>query len=62
MVGMSTMSSTVSGLGKQAWFLNLMSSMKNPLLGILVGALFTAILQSASAAVGIVQALSVTAS
>ncbi len=60
MVGMSTMSGAVSGLGKQAWFLNLMSSMKNPLLGILVGALFTAILQSASAAVGIVQALSVT--
>lgn len=60
MVGMSTMSGSVSGLGKQPWFLSALTSMSNPLLGILVGALFTALLQSASAAVGIVQALSVT--
>jgi phosphate:Na+ symporter len=60
MFGMSAMSGAVSGLGKQPWFTNILSSMSNPLLGILVGTAFTAILQSASAAVGIVQALSFT--
>ena len=60
MFGMSTMSGSVSGLGKQAWFTGLLTSLSNPILGILAGAVFTAILQSASAAVGIVQALSVT--
>ena len=60
MFGMSTMSGAVSGLGKQAWFVGTLQSLSNPLLGILVGAAFTALLQSASAAVGIVQALSVT--
>ena len=60
MFGMSTMSGAVSGLGKQAWFTDLLTSLSHPLLGILAGAVFTAVLQSASAAVGIVQALSVT--
>ena len=60
MFGMSTMSGAVSGLGKQPWFTETLATLSNPILGILVGALFTAILQSASAAVGIVQALSVT--
>ena len=60
MFGMSMMSSAVGSLGKQAWFTRSLTSMKMPLLGILVGAAFTALLQSASAAVGIVQALSVT--
>ena len=60
MFGMSTMSGAVSGLGEQPWFTGTLQSLSNPLLGILVGAVFTAILQSASAAVGIVQALSVT--
>lgn len=60
MFGMSTMSEAVSGLGKQPWFTDTLSSLSNPILGILVGTVFTAILQSASAAVGIVQALSVT--
>lgn len=60
MFGMSAMSGAVSGLGKQPWFTGTLSSLSNPILGILVGAVFTAILQSASAAVGIVQALSVT--
>ena len=60
MLGMHTMSGAVSGLGEQPWFTGMMTSMKNPLLGILVGTLFTAVLQSASAAVGILQALSVT--
>ena len=60
MFGMSTMSHAVSGLGKQPWFTDTLSTLSHPILGILVGAAFTAILQSASAAVGIVQALSVT--
>ena len=60
MFGMSAMSGAVSGLGEQPWFTGTLASLSNPLLGILIGALFTAILQSASAAVGIVQALSVT--
>ncbi|MCR5357486.1 MAG: Na/Pi cotransporter family protein, partial [Lachnospiraceae bacterium] len=60
MIGMNMMSSSVGGLGKSPAFINTFSSLSNPLIGILVGALFTALLQSASAAVGIIQALSVT--
>ncbi|MBR4158052.1 MAG: Na/Pi cotransporter family protein [Oscillospiraceae bacterium] len=60
MFGMSTMSGAVSDLGKQSWFTSMLASMTNPLLGILVGTVFTAVLQSASAAVGVIQALSVT--
>ncbi len=60
MFGMSAMSSAVSPLGKAPWFLDLLTHMRHPAVGILVGALFTALLQSASAAVGILQALSVT--
>ena len=60
MFGMSTMSGAVSGLGDEPWFTAALTGMSHPLLGILVGAAFTALLQSASAAVGILQALSVT--
>ena len=60
MFGMSLMSSSVGGLKEQAWFDSMLTSMKNPILGILVGILIAALLQSASAAVGIIQALSVT--
>ncbi len=60
MFGMSLMSSSVGGLKDQAWFDSVLTSMKNPLLGILAGVLIAALLQSASAAVGIIQALSVT--
>ena len=60
MFGMSMMSGAVGTLGEQEWFTRALTGMKMPLLGILVGAAFTALLQSASAAVGIVQALSVT--
>ncbi len=60
MFGMSAMSAAVSPLGSAPWFISTLSSLSNPLLGILVGTLFTAVLQSASAAVGIVQALAVT--
>ncbi len=60
MFGMSTMSGAVGGLGDQPWFTKTFTGLSHPLLGILVGAAFTALLQSASAAVGILQALSVT--
>ncbi len=60
MFGMSTMSSAVSGLGENESFIALLTTLSNPALGILAGTLFTAALQSASAAVGIIQALSVT--
>ncbi len=60
MFGMSTMSGSVKGLGDQPWFKGLLSTMTQPIFGIMVGLLFSALLQSASAAVGIVQAMSVT--
>ena len=60
MFGMSAMSAAVSPLGSAPWFTGLLARLSNPLLGILVGTVFTAVLQSASAAVGIVQALAVT--
>ncbi len=60
MFGMSLMSSSVRTLGDQPWFLTLLSSLSHPILGILAGAAFTALLQSASASVGIIQALSLT--
>ena len=60
MFGMSAMSSAVSPLRESAAFIRILTSFSNPLLGILVGALFTCVLQSASAAVGILQALAVT--
>ncbi len=60
MFGMSSMSGAVSSLGEAPGFRSMLVSMSNPLLGILAGAVFTAVLQSASAAVGIIQALSMT--
>lgn len=60
MVGMKTMSTSVEGLRNSETFINLLTQFSNPLIGILVGAGFTAIIQSASAAVGILQALSAT--
>ncbi len=60
MFGMSTMSGAVSGLREAPWFHSALVSLSHPLMGILLGALFTALLQSASAAVGIIQALSFT--
>ena len=60
MIGMSTMSSSVSVLGEAPWFTGLLTSLTNPFLGILIGIVISALLQSASAAVGVVQALSVT--
>ena len=60
MFGMSTMSAAVAPLRDSETFLDLMVSLSNPLLGFLVGAVFTAIIQSSAAAVGILQALSMT--
>ena len=54
------MSGAVSGLRSEPTFLNLFTSFSNPALGIGFGMLFTALIQSASAAVGIIQALSST--
>ena len=60
MFGMKAMSSSVSGLRNSEVFINMLTNFSNPLIGILVGALFKAVIQSASAAVGILQALSAT--
>ena len=60
MVGMQTMSGAVEPLRENEIFVSMLTMFSNPLMGILVGIVFTAILQSASAAVGVLQALSVT--
>jgi len=60
MFGMKAMSGSVAGLKENETFISLLTDFSNPLLGILVGILFTSVLQSASAAVGILQALAVT--
>ena len=60
MFGMQDMSGAVAPLKSDPGFLEMMTAFSHPLLGILVGAAFTAVLQSASAAVGILQALSMT--
>ncbi|MBN1775223.1 MAG: Na/Pi cotransporter family protein [Oscillospiraceae bacterium] len=56
-IGMTMMSQSMSPLRDDAAFLELMTQFGNPFLGILVGALFTAVIQSSSASVGILQAL-----
>jgi len=60
MFGMKTMSGSVAPLRQSPAFINLLINFSNPIIGILIGAAFTAIIQSASAAVGILQALSIT--
>ena len=60
MFGMDAMSDAVKGLANVPEFQNLFLAFTNPILGVLVGALVTAIIQSSSASVGILQALSVT--
>ncbi|MBQ8620830.1 MAG: Na/Pi cotransporter family protein [Oscillospiraceae bacterium] len=60
MFGMDTMSGAVKGLQNEAWFTDLFLLFKNPILGVLAGALLTGIIQSSSASVGILQALSAT--
>ncbi len=60
MFGMDTMSGAVSGLKDLDWFQQLFLLFENPILGVLAGALLTAIIQSSSASVGILQALAAT--
>ncbi len=60
MFGMSAMSGSVSHLKESEEFISLLTRFSNPFIGIVVGTLFTCVLQSASAAVGILQALSIT--
>ena len=60
MFGMKAMSGAVSGLKDDENFVRILTDFSNPILGIIVGMAFTSILQSASAAVGILQALAIT--
>lgn len=60
MYGMETMSGAVKPLANVPEFTNILTMFKNPILGVLAGALLTAVIQSSSASVGILQALSVT--
>lgn len=60
MYGMHMMSSAVAPLADMPGFANIMTKFSNPLLGVLTGAVITGIIQSSSASVGILQALSLT--
>ena len=60
MFGMDTMSGAVAGLKDVPGFAELFIMFKNPILGVLVGAVLTGIIQSSSASVGILQALALT--
>ena len=60
MTGMQLMSDSMSFLKHEAWFADLMISFTNPIVGILFGAVLTAVIQSSSASVGILQGLCVT--
>ncbi|MGI6029617.1 MAG: Na/Pi cotransporter family protein [Candidatus Heteroscillospira sp.] len=60
MTGMSFMSDAVSPLADMPQFSSILTAFKNPILGVLVGAVFTGIIQSSAASVGILQALALT--
>ena len=60
MYGMSMMSGAIVPLREDPKFIEMMTSFSNPILGVLIGMVATAVIQSASAAVGILQALAVT--
>ena len=60
MYGMSTMSGSIEPLREDPGFIRLLTSFSNPFMGVLAGLIITAVIQSASAAVGILQALAVT--
>lgn len=60
MLGMQTMSGAVSPLKESERFIHMLTMFSNPVAGIIAGVLLTAVLQSASASVGILQALSAT--
>ncbi len=55
--GMDLMSDSIAPLAEEEWFTNLFIMFNNPILGLIVGAVVTAIIQSSSASVGILQAL-----
>ena len=58
-IGMNMMGGAMKPLQESEGFVNLMTQFSNPLLGILAGAIFTAVIQSSSASVGILQTLAV---
>ena len=60
MVGMDTMSAAVSGLKSSETFRSILTMFENPILGVLAGTVLTAIVQSSSASVGILQSLTTT--
>ena len=60
MSGMNTMSSAVTPLASEPGFIKFLLAFSNPVLGMLVGLVLTAVIQSSSASIGILQALSVT--
>ena len=60
MYGMSLMSGSIAPLRQDEGFLRLLTSFTNPILGVLAGLVLTAVIQSASASVGILQALAMT--
>lgn len=60
MFGMNAMSNSVSGLSEIPEFQQILITFENPLLGVMAGAAFTAVIQSSSAAVGVVQVLAMT--
>ena len=60
MFGMEAMSGSVEGLRDNAAFTSVLTAFSNPIMGIIAGTLFTAIIQSSSASIGVLQALSLT--
>lgn len=60
MAGMETMSAAVDPLSESPAFQSVLTAFSNPLLGVIVGTVFTAVIQSSSASVGILQALALT--
>lgn len=60
MYGMDFMSESVEPLAEMPQFASILTAFSNPILGVIAGAIFTAIIQSSSASVGVLQALSMT--
>ncbi len=60
MYGMNIMGDAMAPLADEPAFINILTVFKNPILGVLTGTLFTAVIQSSSASVGVLQALSLT--
>lgn len=62
MFGMDLMSDSVAPLANMPEFTSILTAFNNPILGVLIGAVFTGIIQSSAASVGVLQALSLTGS